>query len=156
MPTLQSLLVPIDGSPASLRALDHALALAEDYDAELEVLQVVTTGDLRSNATDDDAAQAIDEAVERAQAARPGRIARRIVHGDPVGEIVKAAHHADLIVMGTHGYVGRLHELAGSTAEGVVRNAPCPVMTVRDATGGYQSFAERRHHRPSVAERDAR
>ncbi len=58
----------------------------------------------------------------------------------------------DLIVMGTHGRVGRLHELLGSVAEGVVRNAPCPVLTVRDPREGYQSFAERRHHRPTVAE----
>ena len=38
---------------------------------------------------------------------------------------------ADLIVMGTHGLTGVEHLLFGSTAERVVRHAPCPVMTVR-------------------------
>jgi nucleotide-binding universal stress UspA family protein len=37
----------------------------------------------------------------------------------------------DLIVMGTHGRIDREHMLTGSVAEGVVRNAPCPVLTVR-------------------------
>ncbi len=42
-----------------------------------------------------------------------------------------AAHDVDLIVMGTHGRADREHMLTGSVAEGVVRNAPCPVLTVR-------------------------
>ena len=37
----------------------------------------------------------------------------------------------DLVVMGTHGRVDREHMLTGSVAESVVRNAPCPVLTVR-------------------------
>ncbi|BDG02959.1 universal stress protein [Anaeromyxobacter oryzae] len=41
------------------------------------------------------------------------------------------AEDLDLIVMGTHGRVDREHMLTGSVAEGVVRNAPCPVLTVR-------------------------
>jgi nucleotide-binding universal stress UspA family protein len=40
---------------------------------------------------------------------------------------------SDLIVIGTHGRTGRVHALAGSVAESVVRMAPCPVLTVRDA-----------------------
>jgi nucleotide-binding universal stress UspA family protein len=40
----------------------------------------------------------------------------------------------DLIVMGTHGRTGWSHVLLGSVAERVVRTAPCPVTTVRDAT----------------------
>jgi nucleotide-binding universal stress UspA family protein len=37
----------------------------------------------------------------------------------------------DLIIMGTHGWSGLDHVLMGSTAEVVVRRAPCPVLTVR-------------------------
>lgn len=39
----------------------------------------------------------------------------------------------DLIVMGTHGRTGMAHLLMGSAAETVVRSAPCPVLTVREA-----------------------
>jgi nucleotide-binding universal stress UspA family protein len=38
----------------------------------------------------------------------------------------------DLIIIGTHGYTGLKHLVLGSTAEKVVRHAPCPVLTVRE------------------------
>ena len=48
-------------------------------------------------------------------------------------EIVSTARdeHVELIVIGTHGFSGLKHLLLGSTAERVVRDAPCPVLTVR-------------------------
>ncbi|HSD20244.1 MAG TPA: universal stress protein [Anaeromyxobacter sp.] len=53
--------------------------------------------------------------------------------GAPEVAIVEfaTASDIDLIVMGTHGRVDREHMLTGSVAEAVVRNAPCPVLTVR-------------------------
>lgn len=53
--------------------------------------------------------------------------------GAPEVAIVEfaTASNIDLIVMGTHGRVDREHMLTGSVAEAVVRNAPCPVLTVR-------------------------
>jgi len=55
--------------------------------------------------------------------------------GPPEVAIVEFATttRVDLLVMGTHGRVDREHMLTGSVAEGVVRNAPCPVLTVRTA-----------------------
>jgi nucleotide-binding universal stress UspA family protein len=49
-------------------------------------------------------------------------------------EIVQVAAEmaADLIIITTHGYTGLKHVLMGSTAELIVRHAPCPVLTVRD------------------------
>jgi len=57
--------------------------------------------------------------------------ARRI--GSPAEEILRLAGeaHADLIVLGTHGRRGLSHFLLGSVAERVLRQAPCPVLTVR-------------------------
>jgi nucleotide-binding universal stress UspA family protein len=51
----------------------------------------------------------------------------------PFVEIIKTARErkTDLIVIGTHGRTGIDHMLFGSTAEKVVRKAPCPVLTVR-------------------------
>jgi universal stress protein A len=56
-----------------------------------------------------------------------------IVHGTPFLEILRTAKekNVELIVVGTHGRTGLDHVLFGSTAEKVVRRAPCPVLSVR-------------------------
>jgi nucleotide-binding universal stress UspA family protein len=60
------------------------------------------------------------------------RITRAVVIGVPHVAIVEyaATHHADLIVVGTHGYGPIKHLLLGSVVERVLRHASCPVMTV--------------------------
>lgn len=57
----------------------------------------------------------------------------RVIYGDPTEEIAETARdmQADLIVMGTHGRTGLNRALVGSTAESVLRMAPCPVMLVK-------------------------
>jgi nucleotide-binding universal stress UspA family protein len=59
-----------------------------------------------------------------------------LVEGNPSREIIKTAGEwkADLIVLGTHGRSGISRVFLGSTAEGVVRHSPIPVLTVRAAT----------------------
>jgi nucleotide-binding universal stress UspA family protein len=145
----------MDGSPPSLAALDHAVALA-DQGTRIDILVVDTTDDRRALAAMPEAEMLlqIDDAVERAQERLPAQVFRIDLKGDPLQKIIETAQSGsyELIVMGTHGRIGRLHALLGSVAEGVVRNAPCPVLTVRDITGGYQSFAERRHGRAAVGE----
>ena len=56
-----------------------------------------------------------------------------VIEGEPFLEILQRAkkESVDLIVMGTHGRTGLDHILFGSTAERVVRKAPCPVLTIR-------------------------
>ncbi len=58
--------------------------------------------------------------------------------GVPFEEIVRVAkeEHADMIVMGAHGRSGLNRVLLGSVAERVIRLAPCPVLTVRQAKPG--------------------
>jgi nucleotide-binding universal stress UspA family protein len=53
--------------------------------------------------------------------------------GTPYQQITDVAKelNMDLIVISTHGYTGLMHVLMGSTAERIVRHAPCPVLTVR-------------------------
>ena len=153
MKTLRSILVPIDGSPPSLAALDHALTLADDYGARIELLNVMQPRDRLGPAARDEIELALDDAYRHAKRVLGDRLSAQSVVGDALREIIDRSHDdIDLVVMGTHGRVGRLHSMLGSVAEGVVRNAPCPVLTVRDQSPGYQSFAERRHGRPSLAE----
>lgn len=157
MHALESILVPADGSSPSLAALEHAIALATDSDATIDVLYVEAPEELAISSAPDVRAElerGLSEAVARAQAHLGGRLRRIDAKGDPLRVILETASdgHHDLIVMGTHGRTGRLQALLGSVAAGVVRNAPCPVLTVREASPGYQSFAERRHGRPTIAE----
>lgn len=141
---IQKILVPMDGSPASIAALTQALTLAEDLGSEVDVLHVAT-GDEEEER---DFATAVDDARQWLG----DRLTSRTEHGDPIRVILDTARarDVDLIVMGTHGRIGRLHELLGSVAESVVRNASCPVMTVRRPDGEEESFAERIHHREPV------
>lgn len=161
MAALHTLLVPFDGSEPSIAALEHAVALAEDLDATVDVVHVEAPDQFEVGSTapmSSGARKELDEAMNaaatRAQDRIGDRLSRRIVAGDPLRKIIEIANDGDydLIVMGTHGRVGRLHSMLGSVAEGVVRNAPCPVLTVRQPGGDYQSFAERRHREPSLAE----
>src|SRR5919198_2663943 len=61
------------------------------------------------------------------------RAERRLEQGDAVTEILRIAQeaHVDLIVLGTHGRTGLGRLLMGSVAEQVVRQAACPVLTVK-------------------------
>jgi len=71
-------------------------------------------------------------AIVPAEGLSEDRITRAVVIGVPHQGIVEyaATHHADLIVVGTHGYGPIKHLLIGSVAERVLRHASCPVMTV--------------------------
>jgi len=152
MALVNKILVPIDFSPCSLAALAYASSLAVDHSASATVLHVLPLGPARAGDP------RLDEALELAQSQladavveAKGRLGDRLSAvaeaGDPLTRIVETAiaGEYDLVVMGTHGRIGRLHMLAGSVAETVVRNAPCPVVTVRVASGERESFSERLH-----------
>ena len=162
MASIRQILVPIDGSPCSTAALEHAVALAvENGQTKVTALHVEApdefeVGSITPSAPGarEEAQREMDAAVVRAQGVLGDRVSRLSVPGDPLRTIIEIGTEGDyeLIVMGTHGRVGRLRMLLGSVAEGVVRNAPCPVLTVREPGGEYQSFAERLHDIPTIAE----
>jgi universal stress protein A len=125
---IRKILHPTDFSDHSRAAFDLACALARDYGAELLILHV-------NRATPIYAPDGIVVGVpveEPFEHEDPSiKVEHKLVDGDPAEQIVKAAAGMDLIVLGTHGTTGLARLLMGSVAESVLRNAPCPVLTVR-------------------------
>lgn len=134
-----TILVPCDGSPESERAADHALELAERFDAGVLALFVAESGSARlrsPSGTHEQRVRRGTEAIEalRRRAERRGvAVETTVAEGDPAAVIIDVAGSdgVDLIVMGTHGRRGVKRFVLGSVAEEVVRQAPCSVMTVR-------------------------
>lgn len=143
---LKSILVPVDFSPSSQKALHYALSFAEQFGATITVLNVVEPAvyptELGYIPVEIDAlhktmnTSARERLVQLAKEQIPPRFrASTLVRiGRPYHEITEAARelNVDLIVIATHGYTGLKHVVLGSTAERVVRHAPCPVLTVRE------------------------
>jgi nucleotide-binding universal stress UspA family protein len=138
---IQSILVPTDFSPPSLKALRYAEDLAGQYGAKLILLNVIEpigpTPDFAYNPMVLDNAAIVASAQKNLKkfAAKEGLdgVSTYVRQGVPYHEISRAATElkADLICLATHGYTGLKHVFMGSTAERVVRHAPCPVLVVR-------------------------
>ena len=143
------LLVPLDGSPTSLLALDHAATLARLSGATVVLLHVIeplrhSTGFVRPKVYIEDvrprflaAGQALlDEAANRLRADGIPTETVLLESGiERVSEqIAQQAEtsRCDLVVLGTHGRRGVDRLLLGSDAEQVARIAPVPVMLVRE------------------------
>lgn len=139
-PFPQAILVAVDFSPCSLRALDSALAWSRG-ESDVTVLHVVDTHLVRriehvglGEATEC-IAKLRGDAERRLAALKKDRptlaFQTMLVEGVPFIEIVKIANDldCDLIVMGSHATDGGLTEiLFGSTAEKVLRGARRPVL----------------------------
>jgi nucleotide-binding universal stress UspA family protein len=143
---IKRILVPTDFGECSAPAVRLAAELADKFGAELVLLHVVQ--DLALAMPDavmptpvpgPDLGQLIDAGkvgltnlIEREKLGRLNpRTEVRV--GSPVPEIVSAAADlkADLLCVGTHGRTGLAHLLLGSQAERIIREAPCPVVTVK-------------------------
>jgi nucleotide-binding universal stress UspA family protein len=138
MIVLKDVLVATDFSPPSDSALIYGRALARAFGATLHVLHVTENLFMRATAADPHAAKAsvMRTLEERLTADDRAQLHARAVletSDHPADAIIEYATsaRADLIVMGTHGRSGLSHLLVGSVAERVVRNAPCPVLTLR-------------------------
>lgn len=145
---IRTILVPTDFSPCAERALERAVQLAKLTQAKVQLLhayQIPTAIGVADVpiALPQSFYDGIRETGDRALRERVARVASEGVTVEgllacdtPAHAILDAAGktHADLIVMGTHGWTGMKHVLLGSVAERTVRLAPCAVLTVR-ATG---------------------
>jgi nucleotide-binding universal stress UspA family protein len=139
---MKLILHPTDFSYPSLSALDLACALAHHQNARLMVVHVVmlpppppqpyTEAGLASRG-DIDRGE-LEARLEQIRADHAAiEIDSVLVEGKPAQEILRLAKETDCdaIVLGTHGRTGLHRLLMGSVAEHVVREAPCPVITVK-------------------------
>jgi universal stress protein A len=142
---IQRILVPIDFSEHSKNALKYAVPFAEKFKASIDLIYVVeptvypadfsfgqigfpnVEEELRTRGSDE-----LENLITKEIAAKVP--SRKIVRtGKPFYEINQYAleENISLIIIATHGHTGMEQILFGSTAEKVVRKAPCPVLVVR-------------------------
>jgi nucleotide-binding universal stress UspA family protein len=145
MKNFTKILFATDFSENSEHAFDYAFSLARKYDARLLIIHVINEPvDLRGFYVPHISFENLEKEIEEGALKMMEKFCRDnvkdynnyetiIIAGTPDKEIVKkaASEEVSLIVMGTHGRRGIDHFLFGSTAERVVGNASCPVMTVR-------------------------
>jgi nucleotide-binding universal stress UspA family protein len=140
---MKEILVPFDFSAGAERALNYAVNHALRFKARLILVHIVHMPYLGSGFGPGEGLgmenRLVAEVTEQlaaiaAKARRKGVPVRAFVRiGHPVSDTVDMArrHGADLVIMGTHGRTGLRHVLLGSVAEGVLRQASCPVLVVR-------------------------
>lgn len=139
---LARILVPIDFSVMSRKALQYAVPFARRFGAKITLLYTV------ENVPESESRSYSQENMERVMVSARRRLdslARTAVEADLLDVVmvhvgipfdvitgVARTRNVDLIVISTHGYTGLKHVFLGSTAERVVRHAPCPVLVVRE------------------------
>lgn len=150
---LRRILVPVDFSDSSRKALAYAASLGRQFSAQILLLHVSEILSPPPNILLPSAEQLNDAAVEDAKK-RLGEwksdleprltVRTEVLRGGAAEQIVSHAKatEADLVIMGTHGRKGISHLVMGSTAERVVRHAPCPVMVVREHEHDFVNTTE--------------
>jgi universal stress protein A len=140
---LKRVLVPVDFSDCSRKALAYAVPFAKQFGAELVIAYVVQpyipVPEMSAVDTTDMLAQMRESGKSELEKLRLSitadvKIETLLRVGHPAQEIVKAAAEidADLILLSTHGRTGLGRMFFGSVAEHVTRYAGCPVLTVRE------------------------
>jgi nucleotide-binding universal stress UspA family protein len=137
MPRFSRILCPVDFDANSRLALAMAAELAAERDATLHVLHVIAMPPGPEVALPygkmEEAARTRLERLVRQQVRGRADCHLEVMMGNADVEILQAAkrRRADLIVMATHGRKGLRRLVLGSVAESVVREAPCPVLTIK-------------------------
>jgi nucleotide-binding universal stress UspA family protein len=139
------ILVPVDFSPYSQKALRYARTLAQPFEANLHLLHVLDQpihpahyglGDDLLIRLNPEVQRRSHEEMQRLVAqsdAENVKCQTHVCEGRAYSEIVRFVleKECDLVVMGTHGLSGLEHFLLGGTTEKVMRHASCPVLAVK-------------------------
>ena len=148
---IKKILVPIDFSDYSKSSLKYATNFANKFNAGITLIYVVepviyppdfSMGQIAIpsvNAEWDLKAKEELEKLGKQEIPESINVSIIIKTGKPFLEIIDTAaeENIDLIIIATHGHSGVEHILFGSTAEKVVRKAPCPVLTLREPIKGF-------------------
>lgn len=149
--TIKKILVPIDFSDYSKSALRYSVNFAKSFNASITLIYVVepiiyppdfSMGQIAiptiNTEWDERAKEELDK-LAKTEIPAELQVKTMIKTGKPFVEIIETAkeENADLIIIATHGHTGVEHILFGSTAEKVVRKAPCPVLTLREPIKGF-------------------
>jgi nucleotide-binding universal stress UspA family protein len=151
-PNIKKVLVPVDFSDYSKSSLRYAVNFAKRFNAEINLIYVVepmvyppdfSMGQIALPSVDIEMdKRASEELSNLAKKEIPHDIKSKTIvkTGKPFVEIIETAveEDVDLIIIATHGHTGIEHVLFGSTAEKVVRKAPCPVLTLREPIKGFE------------------
>ncbi len=141
---IQRILVPVDFSDCSRKALRYAIPFAQQFGASLTLLFVTQInyavgefGVIDSPLMEGQVRAAAELALDKLLAEEIGGLVpatKQTRIGRPASEIAAAAKDldADLIIISTHGHTGLKHVFLGSVTENVARVAPCPVLVVRE------------------------
>ena len=146
MTAINRILLPVDFSAHSDRAIEYAMTIGTHFGACVELFHVVEDpfesggwgSEVYMSDLDGLRERALEDAKVRLETCRSSipagsfAVVATVRMGHVAQTIVDYAKtvQADLIVMGTHGRTGLAHLIIGSVAERVVRLAPCPVLTV--------------------------
>ena len=148
MSQYKQILVPVDESPISYSAVEHALALAKSQDAHVTIVSVVAV-DPFVGVDFYAIAPAITEYFMQAEKSAQLRLEdikqsfirdgieadTRLVHGvSPTEGILQVADelNVDLIIMGSHGRTGLKKAMLGSVAQNILTQCPIPVLIVKE------------------------
>ena len=148
---IKKVLVPIDFSDYSKSSLRYAVNFAKQFGAEIYLIYVLepviyppdfSMGQIAIpsiNAEWDERAREELENLAKTEIPEGVNVKTILKNGKPFLEIIDTAseENIDLIIIATHGHSGVEHILFGSTAEKVVRKAPCPVLTLREPVKGF-------------------
>lgn len=142
----QRILVPVDGSPTSERALNEAIEFAHQHQAQIEIMMVIEDifyyyddGELDYAAllepVKSNAGKILSNAKAKLQQAGVTVVTKLLeAKGERIANVIITEaknYQADLIIIGTHGRSGFSRMLLGSVAEAVLRTAHIPVLLIR-------------------------
>ena len=141
MTLFERIVLATDGSRNSTSAVVEALRIGKESGSTVYVVSVIDTRRLSSVSPEIQVAGSIDQMQAEAglivgnvkKLGSGQAVETSVLYGDPVNEIITFSRetNADLIVVGTKGKSGIERIVLGSVAEGVVREAPCPVLVVK-------------------------